>query len=188
MNCERFEALIALQVEGDLSGRDAERLEEHLRECSTCRDLHGALSESQAALKDLGTEAADSEALDRVRRRVMAEVTEKRPSLVYAWRWKYALAAGAVLVILGVVLSEWGTVTRPPAPLVVQAPPAAPEVVAKKVPQPARMPARQARKRAPLVAVKSRIEPPKESEPLVVKLVTDDPNVVIVWLIDRTGD
>ena len=34
----------------------------------------------------------------------------------------------------------------------------------------------------------TRIDPPLKPDPLVVKLVTDDPEVVIVWLIDRNGD
>lgn len=27
-----------------------------------------------------------------------------------------------------------------------------------------------------------------KTEPLVVKMLTDDPNVVIIWLVDQTGD
>jgi hypothetical protein len=30
--------------------------------------------------------------------------------------------------------------------------------------------------------------PPVEPSPLVVKLVTDDPNIVIIWLIDQSAD
>ena len=29
---------------------------------------------------------------------------------------------------------------------------------------------------------------PEEPTPLVVKLVTDDPNIVIIWLIDQNVD
>jgi hypothetical protein len=34
--------------------------------------------------------------------------------------------------------------------------------------------------------VARRVDAP--SEPLVVKMLTDDPNIVIVWLIDKKGD
>jgi hypothetical protein len=33
-----------------------------------------------------------------------------------------------------------------------------------------------------------KIEPPAASDEIVVKLVTDDPAVVIYWLIDQTGE
>jgi len=37
----------------------------------------------------------------------------------------------------------------------------------------------------PLRIEPTRIEPPAASDQLVIKLVTDDPEVVIVWLVDQ---
>ena len=132
----------------------------------------------------------DPAVLAEVRRRVMSEVVDRRPSLLYAWRWKYALAAAAVAVL---AVGAGVSVRRP-----VEVPP----VEVATVRRPARVPARQAEEPAPRKVVRQAGKPalqlparkaeepaPRtEAEPLLVKLVTDDPEVVVYWLVDRTGD
>ncbi len=137
-------------------------------------------------LKDLGSEGVDLVLLAEVRSRVMNEVVDRRPSLLYAWRWKYALAAAVVLLAVGAGVSVWRPVEVPP-------------VEVATVRRPARVPARQAEEPAPRKVVARRPAgvparkaeepaPRTEAEPLLVKLVTDDPEVVVYWLVDRTGD
>ena len=134
------------------------------------------------ALKDLGRETVDPVLLASVRRRVMDEVAKRRPPLLYAWRWKYALAAAVAVLAVGAGVSVWRPAEVRPVEVVVARRPArvparqAEEPAPRK--RPARVPARQAKEPAPQ----------REAEPLLVKLVTDDPEVVIYWLVDQKGD
>jgi anti-sigma factor RsiW len=217
MSCSQFEKQIALYVEGDLGGRKARQVEEHLHDCPACRELAEEIADSQAALKGLRAEAVDGVVLERIRRRVLDEVGGQRPSLRYAWRWKHALAAGLVVVAvaMSVLLRQQSSEAPvalapelpkrevvPPAP----PPPAPPVQAARKTPRRrVDVPARPSQGRTPvpqeLVSPDfeiprieppriepARIDPPASSNQLVVKLLTDDPEVVIYWLIDTNGD
>jgi len=164
MSCTRFEDQIALYVEGDLP--DAQGLAVHLEHCADCRGHLEALAESQAALKDLRHEPVDPAVLAAVRARVMERVMAPRR----IWGWRVALAAVAAAVVLVALLER--EPVRPIAPLpklqVPAAVPPPPPVVRAALP-----PKRRAR---PRVA---------EPEPLVVKIVTDDPDIVIYWIADN---
>jgi hypothetical protein len=169
MTCREYEPLIALYVEGDLNDRDVER---HLAECSDCRELLGDLRVSQAALKELAT--VDAAFLSAVRSGVLARIADKRRIV---WPWIAAFAAAVVLI--AAIL----TAPRKPA-LIAKAPVTGggtgllagrPSVIAQAAPKPKR--SRPARR--------PRTAPP---EPLVVKMLTDDPNIVIIWLVDQRGD
>jgi putative zinc finger protein len=212
MNCPRFEKLIALSVEGDLDARDARLVEEHLGECAVCRDLHEELLGSQAVLKALNEGAIDPAVLGAVRRRVLESIEDRRPSWWLGWRWKYGLAAAVTAaVVLAVTLSPKPKVAPPPAQVAEKREPLAEEAVKRTrghsgLVSRDRSPA-TARRRVPKVfftasegrgskprpirkAVSQipRKPAPPSGEPLVVKMLTDDPEVVIVWLIDQNGD
>lgn len=174
MSCARWEEKIALYAEGDLPERDTRRVEEHLGECPECRRFAAALAESQLAVKSLRGEAPEAAALEAVRRRVLEQIaSEPRvPGFAWGWAWKYGLAGLALAVTGG--LWWWPSPSREAAPpaMVVELPRAP-----VPAPPPAPAPKRRRVARPPVVP----------SEPLMLKLVTDDPNVVIVWLIDRNG-
>ena len=173
MSCQAFEPLIALYVEGDLPGRDTPRVEEHLAVCADCRELLEDFKASQAAVKELGSEAVDAALLTAVRAGVLARVDDRR---VAVWPWVAALTAALALLAM---LSPLRRPVPEPRPVVVaQAPPS--------VQAPPNTPAPDYR---PAVRRSSRPSSARRPVPqLVVKMLTDDPDIVIIWLVDQTGD
>jgi len=168
MACARFEPLIALHVGGELV---APEVEAHLRTCAECRGFAEELEHSQAALRSLREEEAPAAALAEVRGRVLDEIASRKPSWWFALRWHYALAPAAAAVALVVALSLRPPLPPSPGPPSLSLP--APAIAKSASPPSVRRPAPK-----PAAALR---------EPLLVKMFTDDPDVVIYWLIDAEG-
>jgi len=174
MTCIDREPGIALYVEGDLPAREAPVLEAHLAECAACREFAAALRESQAAVKELGNDAADPAVLAAIRARVMAELAVPRARR-WAWARLWVAAAACAAVVVAALLFPRGAhELPPPPPRPVAAVPAAPRLAAS----------RQAphRVRPAVRAVPRRASRP--AAPLLMQIVTDDPNVVIYWIVE----
>jgi anti-sigma factor RsiW len=193
MSCSDYEQLIALYVEEDLSASERGRVAAHIQECSDCWDLAEDLKESQAVFKSMRQDVPDTTALSVLRERVLSEAVDRAPM---AWferflfgglRRKVALA-GVALVVLGSGLlwtarsPRVETVTPP----VVTGERAPSVVVPIPVSDPQPVPA--APRRAP--KRERRIAPPQveETRQVAIQFVTDDPNVIIYWLVDEKGD
>jgi len=190
MNCPSFEKLIALWVEGDLPGREAGAVEEHLSACSPCREFARELRASQAALGTLRQDTVEETVLQGFRARVLNNLPAEnsRPGDP---RWRYALAASLIVVLAVSVLKlaprskvrttlvphttshQAGTLAAGPAPALL--PPRSP-----RTPK-AGSPARRSRRVLTARAATDRLPP---SQPLTIKLVTDNPQVVIYWQVD----
>jgi len=136
MNCKSFEALIALNAEGDLDPSRAKNVESHLKSCASCQRFVKELEASQAMVKELAAESLDPASFGVVRQRVMREVNRRQAARPFWWRflsptvtqWRPAwVAALAVLVGLGFLL-QWQLWRRPAGsdkpdgPVVVSAP------------------------------------------------------------------
>jgi hypothetical protein len=207
MNCRGWNPQIALYVEGDLEPALSAPLESHLSHCVECRSFESALRESQAQMRQLRTETVDESALARVRANVLREVRtieERRTWMdhfaIWLWggfRWRYALLGSVALVL--VAAGIW----RLTSPAITEAPSVKElAVVADPVPAPAvsappteiePSESRAAVPRHPKPvrpkAAAPEIEPVKgESSEIMVQILTDDPNIVIYWLIDQTGE
>ncbi len=172
MSCPNFELPIALYVENDLAEAKARVVEGHLDSCDGCRAFAEEMRQSQGMLKALRGEFVEDLVFQEVRARTLGGISRDRK----AWA-RYAIAAGLVLALL----AGWMWRARPGAkldfkPVAGMSP--RPTVAEVKTPP---MTARVARKRAP------RRAPSFKAEPLVVKMITDDPDVVIYWLVDRNG-
>jgi len=180
MSCPKFEADVALYAGGDLPARRMARIESHLGACADCRALVEELRAGQELLSELRDEPYEDAMVAQVRRRVMARVTaeETRGAVPY---WKLALAAA--LVLAAILSLPWHS--------------GKPAQVAKKV-APARMaPAPAYAPPVEAVLVRHRVvrrhgrvplhhaQAAKPSAPLLVHFVTDDPNIVIYWLVDQ---
>jgi len=179
MSCDKFEPLIALYIENDLAQAEARAVESHLAGCDACREFAAEMRESQAALKALRTEFVDDAVFLQVRTEVLSAAAHGQR--VVSWP-RYAIAAGLVLALLG----GWMWQMRPGARL--ESRPIAANVSAP--PLPVTVPAPQARTRTRLGRVQRRrpqAAPMFKSEPLLVKVITDDPQVVIYWLVDQNG-
>ena len=203
MSCERYEELIALHVEGDLSPAESARVEAHLAGCASCAAFAGELRESQRALKELAQEELDPAALAAVRRRVGLALDAggaSRPARRPAALWALAAAAGVAVVAFLLQRPADGPPPQPPSPSAA-APPRVASPVGPAVRPPAAVASASAeapRATAPRPArrattVREDVPPPTvarngDSEsPLVIKLVTNDPDIVIYWLVEQNG-
>ena len=177
MNCRDWEERIALHAGGDLPPAEAAAVERHLRECAGCQVLASGMKQSLAMLKEAHDEPLAPAHFSTVRARVMAELEQKRRPL-WAWAWSFGLAAAAVALLVTLALRPGRTPERRAPVVAVNHPPV---VVAHEpaVPPP---PHRRVVRRV----VRPPIVPDTpDPEPLIVKLQTDDPNVVIYWIADR---
>jgi len=197
MNCMYSENDLALYVEGDLPTTASHAIQMHLPACESCRNIVAELKESQAILRMLREETVSLSALSSVRNRVLGELQSGKRLM---WgRWVYALAGGmfVAVVCVGVLFH-----TRKPEvkvrPNILNVPlrpmplPLATEIRSFGGDQQAVATAQNAlrlnnarpRKRQRAVYAETTTEPVK---PVVVKLLTDDPNIVIYWLVEPTG-
>lgn len=168
MSCTEWEREIEEQA-------DTPDLAEHLRVCSSCRDFAREIELNRTALQAL---AVDPAALQAVRSSVLQRIEAKQRRMAW-WIWPAAAAACAAIVCAVLLMPR----------LLNPAPPAGVEF-AKNPPRiewtPKPIPARPvARKFGPVVA---KAAPARKPEPFVVKMLTDDPNVIIIWLVDKKGD
>ena len=181
MNCSDWEERIALHAGGDLPPAEAAEVERHLRECAGCQMLASGLKQSLAVLKEAHAEPLAAAHFLAVRARVVAELgNQRRQGALWARRrlWGYGLAAVAVALLVMLALRPGRTPERRTPVGAVNRPP----VVAARgpvVPPPPRRRVARRVVRPPSVPVSP------DPEPLIVKLQTDDPNVVIYWIADR---
>jgi predicted anti-sigma-YlaC factor YlaD len=179
MNCKEWEERVALHVGGDLPAAnpaESAGVERHLAECAGCQALWSGMKESLQMLQGAHAEALTPGIYTAVRGRVMAEIASRS-----VW-WRQAWAAGlaAAVVVMAVALAGWPgrrVETLPPVRVAAVIPPAPATQVLRAV---------QARSlpHKPRVVTKGQIGNPPPSQPLMVRLVTDDPDVVIYWIAD----
>lgn len=113
MNCQKYEALIALAVEGDLSERRAVSVADHLAACATCRQFAAELRESQATLRTAGFDDFTAATLTDLRQAVMNEIALRpQPGSFLSrffrpLRWQSVVIAGLLILLAPVMLSWW---------------------------------------------------------------------------------
>jgi anti-sigma factor RsiW len=212
MTCSRWHRVIALEVGGDLDPRRSRRLGRHLQGCSACSELAEELRSQRDEFAELDRLAVDSVTLGSVRHAVLANLAD-RPRPVFRLlaggsRLAFAAAAAVVLVVAAVVLWRGEAPTQP-----VVAERAIPTAVAAPIPDPMPSPITDVIVKplqavppsAPLEPVESGLTRLAQSdvpsprndtaasrsnptEPMTVKILTDDPDVVIYWIVDPKGD
>jgi len=198
MNCKDWNPHIALYVGGEIEAEMVDRIERHLAECEGCRGFAQELQQCQAEFRQLRNEPLEVTSLDRVRANVLSRVRtleERRTWLDrFGFRWRFAALGCAALVVLS--LFGWRLATRvvPVHPLidVVEAPPMA-RSVEPAPPDPVAVPKAKRRVRsavpteAPKVeVVAAAVEPPPKPD-TVIRIFTDDPSIVIYWLVEDKG-
>jgi anti-sigma factor RsiW len=188
MNSSDWEERVALHAGGDLPPAEAAEVERHLRECAACQVLASGLKQSLALLKEAHHEPLAPAHFSAVRARVVAELEqERRRGALWARRraWGYGPAAVAVtlLVVLALRPGRVPVVANTNRSLTVAALSSPVVAVREPATPPQRSVARRKASRAPAPQVVP------DREPLIVKLLTDDPNVVIYWIADgKRGD
>jgi anti-sigma factor RsiW len=200
MNCRELHADIGLYVECDLPWHRIEQIEKHLTECRTCRVFADELQQSQSELRQLRNEIVDSSALQRIRDGVLAEVQAIEDQRTWldraairlwaAFRLRYVVTACLVLGVAGATIWQWrhpGDIATPPVRVAGSVAPASYALIESLPIQREAQPVVARRVTHKSVRAKPR---PKVSplEDLVVQIQTDDPNIIIYWLIDqKTG-
>ena len=179
MNCRDWEERIALYLGGDLSPTDAAAVERHLADCVGCQLFSSGLKQSLDLLREAHQEPLAPEHFTAVRARVLAALDGRRRTALGRWAWIGAMAAAAAVLL--VMLS-----IRPvpqPAPLQVATAPPPPVVEPPPAPRPVGV-----RPHRRVVPRRAATPAPQPAQPMVVKLITDDPDVVIYWITSPKGD
>lgn len=113
------------------------------------------------------------EAYETVRRRVMVDI--RRGKRIAAALRSVAAAAACLLLIWGASLWMRRPVPAVGSPPMLAQAPAPPAIASAPVRRVVHHRLRRPRSSAPLLA---------RTQPLVIKMQTDDPNVVILWMVD----
>jgi anti-sigma factor RsiW len=217
MNCRGWNPHLALYVEGDLEQDLAQQLEAHLAVCDECREFADTLRETQVTFRQVRNDIIETASLDRIRAKVLRQVRaiEERRGWIdrlgmllwSGWSWRYSVLGCVALVVVSAVV--W-RLTRVAGPIESQ-----PRVVASPKPEQAVRPeeavsavaeSRPAITKPRQVIAAAPGEPAdvaeavpvpepipfeavteEQSKDNVVQLFTEDPNIVIYWLIDPNG-
>ena len=170
MSCSKFETDIALYAGGDLPAGRIAGIELHLAECGACRAL---AEELRVLLSELRDEPLQDAMVAQVHQRVLAELGRagfSRPARLY---WKLALAAALVLAAV-LLWPRHSTKHAPVAPIARAEP-------SQVTPPPVNIvPVRHRIVRRPRRAPAAQPGPP-----LLVQFVTNDPNIVIYWIVNQ---
>jgi anti-sigma factor RsiW len=171
MSCSKFETDIALYAGGDLPAGQIARIESHLAECADCRALAAELRALVIGLRD---EPLEDAMVAQIHQRVMAEVGGAAFSLRGALAPLLALAAA--LVLATVLLWPGHSPKHAPVAPIARAEPSriAPSQPVNIVPV-----------RHRVVRRRRRMPAAQPGPPLLVQFVTDDPNIVIYWLVNQ---
>jgi hypothetical protein len=204
MSCKRYELWAGLYVGGDLDGSRARKLEQHLADCAECRELVEGLGETRAAIEGLRDESLDGSVLQDFRERIL-ETIEADADSAGAPAWWYWGLAGSLAMLL-MALTVWFFIPRTIE---------SPGQVAEEAPlteAPATIPPRETSTSLPVEPTVERREPPtkhavmgetekpavepsfpeteegdRHTDVVVVKLLTDNPDIVIYWLVESNG-
>jgi hypothetical protein len=157
--------------ECELALEKDQNVDEHLAACAACRALSEEMRANAAAFESFADDPLPS-----VRYAVMSQV-RSRSAAGQVLRWGWALAAAAILVVIFAVSRNGREETRPP-------------VQVSHVEAPIQNRDRQGAD----IASKQPAASPKRirkqlSQPVMVKMLTPDPDVVIYWQIEsEDGD
>ena len=208
------EQLLALYVEGDLPTggavydralfqkiEDETEIARHVETCAACAEAVKKLRASQSILKSFREDSVTLDALVTVRSRVFESVERADrfslwlnvERLLFTGFRRYALAGFAVAVMAGglVWYSQPGVqpkresvqtaiVTAPANDVTVGA---ERKVDSSAAPRPVK----HVRRHASPPRDEPASVPAEEPQQIVMKIVTDDPNIVIYWLFDQKG-
>ena len=211
MSCAIWEDRVALFAGGDLEAAEAASVEQHIGGCAACRELAEDLRAGLDGLREAHAEPLAATHYAAVRLRVLAGLARptRRPAL-WAWAWAGAtvLAVAVAWVALTVrmprsngagALVHASPVGRASAGLHAGAP-----VLERRAANGASRRRRRAMPESEATAelaslpgfgahelvMAEAVPPPftEEAPVHMVQLATDDPNVVIYWQLEETGE
>ena len=183
MNCTEWEEKIALYTGGELTGHAAAEVEEHFGQCVGCQVFASGMRQSLDWLKSAHQDVPDPAHFAAVRARVLSELRGTGHRLLWSV-FAAAAAIGAVLLLM--LMPRHAPKLVEPTPVVAEGPSPVTAPVVRLATEPKR---RTGSRRRRVTEQAPRPREPEEARPLVVKLVTEDPNVVIYWISEnRRGE
>lgn len=174
MNCPDWEEQIASEIQ-------SAGLDEHLQGCERCREFAREIEENRKALAEVVIPAP---AFDAVRLRVRSEIQARKRRKVLWACFGGAMAASYALLLLSMLAPRLPSRSVLKPPHIAAVPPKI-ERAPVHVPVVAR--AHHIR-RTHSGRLAAKAAPAQQRDPLVVKMLTDDPNVIIIWLVNEKGD
>lgn len=180
MNCGDWEERLALYVGGDVPLAEASAVERHLSECAGCQFFVSGLKEGLVFLKEAHSEPLSPADFTAVRARVLAELEgERRPFWKRVCVYGFLVAAAMLVVMLPV---------RQAPPIVATVKKNADEGVRSRpggLPHSSSSSIGSKRSKRVRVRVRPKVE---TGEPVLIRLVSDNPDVVIYWITDTRGE
>ena len=178
MNCREWEEPIALYASGDLDSGRALELERHLAACPGCQIYSSGMLECLDAMRAGHRREIASVHFTALRARVLDRL---RPAPWWRRGWgngwlRIAAAAVVACSAAGLAMVQRTLHQSVPPPRVALARPPAPAVAIPAAPLHAALRRRSSREAAP------------PAEPLTVRIVTSDPDVVIYWITNSRGE
>ena len=168
MKCEAFEELAAKRLHSALPGAAVRQFDEHIGKCRDCRALANELAKTQERIQALKEEPLSETVLAQVRSRTLNEIARqareeqtarvKNKAAVQALRM-VPLAASCALLLAVTLMSPMNVHTKDET----------------------RVPALSAQAEGVLPTAGHDLRTPL-APPTVIKLYTDNPNIVIYWL------
>ena len=164
MNCLEWERKIATESE-------SAELGEHLAVCPSCREFAREIEANRAAIRAV---TVDPSVYAAVRQSVLAGIQAERRRRAW-WMWSAAAAACMAIFTVSMLVARFNSVA-PPAPITFAK--VAPKIEWTPVVQHSRPRTRHAHTAEMAIT----------TEPLMIKMLTNDPDVIIVWLVDPKGE
>jgi len=208
MNCGYSEEYFALFIEGELPSTEMHDVELHIASCDSCREVTVDLWQSQEFVRTLRSDSLNSSVLANVHVSVMNQLANRRRppewwiqterALFAGFRWKYALAGVASLVLvcgiaLGILWKLHKTPVNTAQTLKVDAPALSAAISIPPIPRSTpvnRVASAPAARRVADAPQAKQLTATTNDYPhtTMVKLFTDDPSIVIYWALDGNGE
>jgi hypothetical protein len=206
MNCSRWRRLAALAAGEDLNPAQEAGLTAHLEACASCRKLHRELRRDLDHLRALDAAGIGTGEPASVRGAVMTRIEKRRPAFGMPVPSHLAAAVAVVLLVGTLGVLRWrggdsGGTRRPEIAETTSAAEVVPSALAPPDPVPETAPGtsvpevttagritrepRSPRSKSPDPLTPQRVA---AAEPMTMKILTDDPEVVIYWIVEAKGE
>jgi anti-sigma factor RsiW len=192
MNCKYSESELALYAGSDLAQAKMDEVSAHLQLCEACRLIVEDLRETQSAFQSIRQDTVSGSALALLRTSVLEQLAARNARRPWT-RWVYGFAGAgfAAVAALGLlsILPEHHTAVQRSAVYAPARPVESPSTVepVNAVQSTVSVPAVKRVRHSPQRHVASDETSSKPPQEIVVKLLTDDPNIIIYWLVDQNG-
>jgi anti-sigma factor RsiW len=170
------EEQLALYAAGDLAPDETNTVAGHVQHCQICHAVVAGFRETQSFLASSLIDPPADE-LSVVRERIRLKLRQRRGA---HWRWaSYAAGVAAAIALMFTAIGLKPAVTPQPAPVVARfVPPEAPHV---EIPQVPRLVLHSPRARHRDGGIRSVDLIARADKPMLLKMTTADPEVVILW-------